>query len=286
MIAFEQLLLEHRPRLVIVAGDVNSTLACALAAAKCGIPVAHVEAGLRSFDRTMPEELNRVLVDSISDICFTTCTDANDNLASEGIARSRVFYVGNTMIDSLLRVRPCARRPLMLPGHEYILVTAHRPSNVDTRESAATLLEMLRLLSYQRTVLFPIHPRTLEMVKKHALCGEFYNIKEVVITPPFTYSEFIYTTDHAALAVTDSGGVQEETSALGVPCITIRNNTERPITVRAGTNHIVGLNPQAVAEVAATLLAKGRPNKKPIHFWDGHAAARITDVLWEGGYCT
>jgi UDP-N-acetylglucosamine 2-epimerase (non-hydrolysing) len=276
MVAFERVCVEQNPSLVMVAGDVNSTLACALVASKIPIRIAHVEAGLRSFDRSMPEEINRVLVDHISSLLFTTEPSGSDNLLREGIEPSLIHYVGNTMIDSLHAhlERAVARKPWLEQGMdagEYAVVTLHRPSNVDTPEALTRVAAVLAALAAEMPVLFPVHPRTLANSM-----GTFTRIPGLRLLEPLGYLDFLGLMAKARLVVTDSGGIQEETTALGVRCLTLRPNTERPITIVRGTNRLVPIETEAV------LLAAHAPVDEDAavpDLWDGKAAVRIVDVL-------
>jgi UDP-N-acetylglucosamine 2-epimerase (non-hydrolysing) len=277
---FERVLIELEPELVVVAGDVNSTLACALAASKLGIAVAHVEAGLRSFDWSMPEEVNRVLTDRLSDTLFTHSPEAADNLEAEGIGQGRVHFVGNTMIDSLRR---CEKRALALKAWEsvgvaersYVLVTLHRPSNVDDLARLAAIVEGLVGLAGHAPVVFPIHPRTRARLAED---GGLTRLEEAGVRciEPVAYLEFLSLQAGAGAIVTDSGGVQEEASALGVACYTFRPNTERPVTLTHGTNVLLGDDPAEIAEVR---VANHPPTPCAIPLWDGRAAERVADVL-------
>ena len=282
--AFERVLAAERPDVVVVVGDVNSTLACALAAAKLLVPVAHVEAGLRSGDRTMPEEINRILTDALSELCFTTCLEANGNLTREGIGAQRIHFVGNVMIDSLLRSRPRARRPavmdaLALAPHRYGVLTLHRPSNVDRRDDAVAVLGALEPVVERMPVVFPVHPRSRRMFEAHALGGRLSAMRRLHLTEPLGYLEFLYLMDHAALVLTDSGGVQEETTVLQVPCLTLRTNTERGITVEEGTNRLVGLDRLAIEGAVEEILAGKWPVGRVPALWDGGAADRVVGTV-------
>jgi UDP-N-acetylglucosamine 2-epimerase (non-hydrolysing) len=288
---FEPALDEHRPSCVLVVGDVNSTLACSLVAVKKGVLVVHVEAGLRSGDRRMPEEINRVLTDQISDRLYTTERSALDNLVREGIAAERVCFAGNVMIDSLHASRPQARAaadtlkahgqdPAMLDGAAgYGVVTLHRPSNVDNADTLRQLLETLRTVSQRLPLVFALHPRTRANVDRFNLAG-LIDPARMVLLPPQGYLEMLGLMAGAALVLTDSGGLQEETTALGVPCLTLRENTERPITVEQGTNTMVGRDRQAILSGVDDILAgRGKRGRVP-EYWDGHAAERIAADLW------
>jgi len=272
----EPVLHAERPDLVVVPGDVNSTLGAALCAAKLGIPVAHVEAGLRSFDRTMPEETNRIAADHLSELCFLHCDEAIENLRAEGIEEARMKFVGNTMIDTLvaleerIRERGAAADLGLEPGG-YLLVTLHRPALVDgpLLHEAMTRLDEV---GHQLPVVFPVHPRTRKMLDG----GEY---PDVILTDPVGYLDFLSLEAAAAAVLTDSGGIQEETTYLGIPCFTLRDNTERPVTVRAGTNTLLGLDPARIAEIPDLLRdASGRTSDVP-ELWDGRAAERAADVI-------
>ncbi len=289
MIKFEELVARARPDWVLVYGDVNSTVAAALVCAKLLIPVAHVEAGLRSGDRTMPEEINRLLTDQLADLLFTPSEDGNANLAREGIPAAKVHLVGNVMIDTLARLLPAAealwpalqaRLGLDRPGAErFGLVTLHRPSNVDQPEALATLLETLDTIGRDLPLLFPVHPRTRARIAELGL-GE--RLPHILLTEPLGYLDFLALQAHAALVLTDSGGVQEETTYLGVPCITLRANTERPITVTHGTNVLVGSDMTLLLREARRALAAPPPRREPPPLWDGRAGERIASILMQG----
>jgi UDP-N-acetylglucosamine 2-epimerase (non-hydrolysing) len=278
--AFETVLLDIRPDVVLVAGDVNSTLACALAASKLGIAVAHLEAGLRSFDWSMPEEVNRVLTDRLADTLFTHSPEASDNLLAEGIGPGSVHYVGNTMIDSLRRCEKRARAmkawaKVDVPERSYVLVTLHRPSNVDDPARLSAIVEGLVSLSAHAPVVFPIHPRTRARLAEDGALGRLEGAG-VACIEPLAYLEFLSMQAGAGAIVTDSGGVQEEASALGVSCYTFRPNTERPITLTHGTNVLLG---EDAAEIAEVRPATHPPTPCAIPLWDGHAGERVADAL-------
>jgi len=277
MTEIEPVLLREKPDVAVVAGDVNSTLAVALVAAKLGIPVAHVEAGLRSRDWSMPEEVNRVLTDRLSDLLFTPSRDGDENLLREGIDPSRVHFVGNVMIDTLRAALPRAKESrihsrLELSG-AYALATLHRPANVDDPRALSRLLSALAEVAAQVPVVFPIHPRT----RSRLPAG--FEAKGLKLVEPLGYLDFLALIAGARLVMTDSGGIQEETTALGVPCLTLRENTERPVTVEAGTNQLVGTDPAKAVAAAHEVLA-GRVKRGSIpELWDGRAAERVAEIL-------
>jgi UDP-N-acetylglucosamine 2-epimerase (non-hydrolysing) len=277
---FEPVLLEQKPDAVLVVGDVNSTLACALTAVKLDVPVAHVEAGLRSGDRTMPEEINRLLTDQISAWLFVSERSGLDNLRREGIPDERVFFVGNVMIDTLLACREqSALSPILaqlgLAERSYGVLTLHRPANVDDPGVFRRLLVAIARLQRELPIVFPVHPRTRKALSE-GVCREMPNL---ILTEPLGYLDFMKLMGSARLVLTDSGGIQEETTVLGVPCLTLRNNTERPVTVEQGTNVLVGLEPEHI--IAAGLRAlEGAPGAARVpELWDGLAARRIVDIL-------
>ena len=282
---FEPILDEKPPSAILVVGDVNSTLACALVATKKGIPVIHVEAGLRSFDRSMPEEINRILTDQISDLLFTTERSGQENLLREGIAASRIQFVGNVMIDTLRHnlERAIAVNQILLNAGkvmpaishtQYAVLTLHRPSNVDDPKTLQILLETIRKISVRLPVIFPLHPRTHEKIEKFGL-GAMLDVPEILQLPPMGYLEMLGLLKGARLVLTDSGGIQEETTALGVPCITLRNNTERPVTVEEGTNTIAGQDPVKILEIFEGIMHNGGKVGKIPEYWDGQASKRI-----------
>ncbi|CAA7612167.1 non-hydrolyzing UDP-N-acetylglucosamine 2-epimerase [Magnetospirillum sp. UT-4] len=283
MTRFEPVLDEMKPDAVLVVGDVNSTIACALVAAKKGVRVIHVEAGLRSYDRAMPEEVNRVLTDQISDFLFTTEREAEANLVREGIDPARVFFVGNVMIDSLLfsldKAVPAAATLGGLAGG-YTLVTLHRPSNVDVPGVLGPLVECLIEMAAAAPVIFPCHPRTRARLEAAGLLAGI-EAAGIRLLPPQGYLEMLGLMRGARVVVTDSGGLQEETTALGVPCVTVRENTERPITITHGTNTLVGTDPARVMAAFRDVLATGGKAGRIPELWDGHAAERIAAVLAE-----
>lgn len=282
MLHFEKVLEEEKPDLVIVPGDVNSTIACSLTASRLGIKVAHVEAGLRSFDRTMPEEVNRVLTDALSDYLFVTEPSGSENLLREGKEPEKIFFVGNTMIDSLVYYLPRVDRQDILrrlgcAAGEYVLVTLHRPSNVDTPEELGKLFGMLNRISRRKKIIFPVHPRTKKNLELFGLLKDIE--PSVALTEPLGYLEFICLVKNAALIVTDSGGIQEESTFLKIQCITVRNNTERPVTVEKGTNQLIGTDTARI-EQAVNGVLDGRIREGNIpDLWDGHAAERICKLV-------
>lgn len=282
---FEPVLDDLAPDLVVVVGDVNSTVACALVAVKLGVPVAHVEAGLRSFDRTMPEEINRLATDAIADLLYCSEVSGERNLLAEGAHPDRVRLVGNVMIDTLLRHRDRARasgaRERLAPAAEYGVVTLHRPANVDSAASAGPLVDALIQISERLPLLFPLHPRTAASFDRHGLSSRLAAATGVTLLEPLGYLDFLDLQAGARLAVTDSGGVQEETTALGVACVTVRPNTERPATVDEGTNRVVGTDGAAVMEAAMSALDTPTSGRVP-ELWDGGAAARIAADVCDG----
>jgi len=284
MTEFEPVVLEERPDWVLVVGDVNSTIACALVCAKLGIKVAHVEAGLRSRDRAMPEEINRILTDAISDILFTTSQDADENLRSEGIPHEKIRFVGNVMIDSLLdhlklAERSTVRTDLGIDGKDYAVVTLHRPSNVDERETFSGILDALLAVAEKLPMIFPVHPRTKTKIEEYGFAEQIEN-SNIRLIDPLGYLDFMRLYSGAKLVLTDSGGLQEETTVLGIPCLTLRYNTERPITIEMGTNILVGTDPEKIKRAAENALSNPHASDKKIPpLWDGRAAARICDEL-------
>lgn len=284
MIEFERLLQKEEPDWVVVVGDVNSTMACTIAAKKLGIKVAHVEAGLRSGDRTMPEEINRIVTDVLSDALFTTDPLADDNLKAEGIAAERIHFAGNVMIDSLLKHRDRAEalrywERLELADRSYGVLTLHRPSNVDNRQVFENILSALEVIQRDVPIAFPVHPRTQKMAEMFGVWNRLKEWPGLRVLRPLSYIEMLSLMSHAAVILTDSGGLQEEAVVLGVSCITLRDNTERPITIAVGANQLVGNNPETILAAVKTVLDRGpRAIQKPDK-WDGAAAQRIVDTL-------
>lgn len=282
MTGLEEHLTQHRPRLVVVYGDVNSTLAGALVAAKLQVPVAHVEAGLRSGDMSMPEEVNRKLTDQLSTLLFATSADAVENLLAEGVAGDRVHLVGNSMIDTLNRVMPKINTPAIMKslgvGTPYLVATLHRPSNVDDDVSAAAAVSLLREATNLAPVVLPLHPRGRSNLDKAGLS----TIERLVVTEPMRYLDFISLVAGAQAVITDSGGIQEETTVLGVPCLTLRRNTERPVTITHGTNRLV--DQASFSKNLSEALGESARSKRVPDLWDGHAGERIAGVItnWMG----
>ena len=286
MTAFEPVVLEEKPDWVLVVGDVNSTIACALVCSKLGVRVAHVEAGLRSRDRTMPEEINRLLTDAISDLLLTTSQDADENLKVEGVAVEKIKFVGNVMIDSLFYSLKLAegshiREDFNLTGKEYAVLTLHRPSNVDDREKLGEMLDALCSIAERIPIIFPVHPRTKANIERFGFAEKIEN-SNIRLIAPLGYLDFMRMYSGARIVLTDSGGLQEETTALGIPCLTLRENTERPVTISHGTNILVGTNPEKIKQSAFEILSQPASTGKKIPpLWDGKAAERICDALLE-----
>ncbi len=284
MIEFEKVLFKENPDLVMVAGDVNSTIACALDSVKLHIPVAHLEAGLRSYDRQMPEEINRVLTDSISDILFTPSYNASENLKKEGVSDKKIFFVGNAMIDSLKKYESIAEKSdvlerFNLSKKNYALITLHRPSNVDNKESFEKIIKAFEVIEKRIKLIFPIHPRSRKQIERFSLMAHFNDMKNFQLIDPIGYLDFLKLEKYAKFVLTDSGGIQEETTVFGVSCLTIRKNTERPITIRQGTNQLVGTDTQKIIKTANSII-DGYCKKGNIpNFWDGKTANRVVEVL-------
>ena len=282
---FEPVVLQEKPDWVLVVGDVNSTLACALVCVKLGIKVAHVEAGLRSRDRTMPEEINRLLTDQIADLLLTPSPDADENLRAEGIPPERIRFVGNVMIDSLLQNLERARASrirtdLGVDGSAYGVLTLHRPSNVDRPETFGRILSALETITQTLPVIFPVHPRTRKTIAELGLNERVAAMKNLRLIDPLGYLDFLSLYSSARLVLTDSGGIQEETTVLGIPCLTLRENTERPITVELGTNVVVGTDTaRIIAAATAAMNGSAKPTARQPPLWDGHASERILDAL-------
>ena len=280
MMAFEEICLADRPDLVVVVGDVNSTMAASLVAAKLLIPIAHVEAGLRSFDRTMPEEINRIVTDRLADLLLTPSRDGNENLKAEGTPEEKIHLVGNVMIDTLKRHLPLAklervRDRIPVGNGPYAVLTLHRPSNVDEPRTLGNILRAVRDVAARMPVVFPVHPRTRNRLREFDLESQ---LDGTILTEPLGYIDFLALTSHARLILTDSGGLQEESTALGIPCLTLRENTERPITVSEGTNRVVGTRTADILEGVDRALGPATVARIP-DLWDGRASERIADVI-------
>jgi UDP-N-acetylglucosamine 2-epimerase (non-hydrolysing) len=284
MIEFEKVLLNFNPDIVLVAGDVNSTIAAALTAKKMGIPVGHIEGGLRSFDRDMPEEINRIATDAICDYCFVTEESAINNLHNEGFADEKLFFVGNTMIDSLVHALPKIEQngayiKYGLDRKGYVLVTMHRPSNVDDKDKLTEIIEIFEYLSQSRKIVFPVHPRTLKSLQTFGIFDRFSSIPGLLPTEPISYIDFISLMSTCDFIITDSGGIQEESTWLGIPCITARTTTERPVTIDIGTNYLVNPDKLSIINQIDRLINEPRkPGQKPT-LWDGKAGERIADII-------
>jgi len=284
MTAFEKTLIREKPDMVIVVGDVNSTLACALTAVKMDIQVAHVEAGLRSFDDRMPEEINRKLTDSISNYLFVTEESGLKNLKNENIDKAKIYFVGNVMIDTLLSNmgkidRSGILKDLRLKSKDYCVMTIHRPANVDTKRSLRDIYGILEMITRKVKIVYPVHPRAKKMMRVHGLTGKFRKLDGLCMVDPLGYADFIKLVKGSAFVITDSGGIQEEATVLKVPCLTIRDNTERPVTIKAGANHLVGRDMKKIARgVDSILNGKIKKIRRPAK-WDGRAAKRIVKIL-------
>ncbi len=286
MIEFEKVCLELKPDLVLVVGDVNSTAACSMVASKLWIPIAHVEAGLRSFDRRMPEEINRLITDTLSHYLFTTEQSGMDNLLREGIDPSRIHFVGNIMIDSLIHFLEKARKSsvldeLKLTAGEFALVTLHRPSNVDNPENLWKILTAFEHIQKKIPIVFPVHPRTEKNIKNFGLEERVKSLKNLKLIPPVGYLDFLQLEQSCKFVLTDSGGIQEETTYLGIPCLTLRENTERPVTQKLGTNEIVGNDTEKIINNSEKILAGEWKNGQIPPLWDGKTAERIVKILSE-----
>jgi len=285
---FEPVVLERRPDAILVVGDVNSTVACALVATKLEVAVFHVEAGLRSFDRRMPEEINRVLTDAISDLLFVSEPSGLENLAKEGIDSSRVHFVGNTMIDTLLANRRRAEASAILETLEvtperYVVLTLHRPANVDDPRVLTAITDVIEDIQRDLPVVFPVHPRTRKNIHAAGLGPRYASMRGLKLVEPLGYLEFLKLMANAAVVLTDSGGIQEETTILGVPCLTLRENTERPVTITQGTNRLVGMDPERIRSAYRAVRSSDRPPTAVPEKWDGHAAERIAKIVDDWG---
>jgi UDP-N-acetylglucosamine 2-epimerase (non-hydrolysing) len=286
MMAFEKVLIDHHPDWVVVVGDVNSTMAATLVAAKMSIRVAHVEAGLRSRDRSMPEEINRVVTDALADLLLTPSRDADENLLREGVAPEKIRFVGNVMIDTLYRNLESARRSNALERYrvkprEFSVITMHRPSNVDDKATLEGILDALDVIQQRLPMIFPVHPRTRLRIEEFGLTGRIASMRNLILTEPLGYLDFLQLYSNSRLVLTDSGGIQEETTALGIPCLTLRQNTERPITVTEGTNRVVGNDPEVIKREAMAALDFEVGSHRVPELWDGRTARRIVDAIEE-----
>ena len=284
MVEFEKVCNEHKPSMVVVVGDVNSTVACSMVCAKEWIPCAHVEAGLRSFDREMPEEINRLITDAIADLLLTPSPDGDDNLRKEGVAEERIKRVGNIMIDSLFNNLERSKSStihadLGIEKGTYGVLTLHRPSNVDEKDAFIQILAALEQIGERIPLVFPLHPRTRIRAEEFGLTERLESIPNIVLTGPAGYLDFVALMAESKLVLTDSGGLQEETTALGIPCLTLRENTERPITVTEGTNTIVGNATDVILDAANDILDNGGKAGRIPDLWDGHTAERIADII-------
>ncbi len=281
---YEEVLFREIPDLVIVAGDVNSTVACAIDAVKVHIPVAHLEAGLRSFDRSMPEEINRILTDSISDYLLTPSLDGNEHLKNEGIDEEKIYFVGNIMIDSLMNYREKAKKSLIMDEigvskNDFVLITLHRPSNVDSKEGFRIILEAFKEIGKSIKLVFPIHPRSKKNIEKLGLNDLLKSIPNLKLIDPVGYYDFMNLQMNAKFILTDSGGIQEESTFFGIPCLTLRPNTERPITITEGTNQLVNLETEDIVGKAKNILNGEHKEGKIPKFWDGKTASRIVEIF-------
>ncbi len=284
MIRFEKVLMDEKPDLIIVVGDVNSTLACSVAASKLHIPVAHVEAGLRSHDRTMPEEINRLVTDTLSDYLFTTEPSGKENLIKEGKSEKQIFFTGNVMIDSLVYTMPQIVRSPVLKNYsvklgQYVLVTLHRPSNVDQPESFDRILSIFESITQTIPILFPIHPRTRKNLETFGFQSRIEKMKDLILTDPIGYIDFLNLMKNSKCVLSDSGGLQEESTYLQIPCLTMRENTERPVTITVGTNTLVGSDPKFILDHFEKIMNGTYKQGAVPELWDGHAAERIAGIV-------
>jgi len=286
MIELEKIMFETSPDLILVVGDVNSTMAAALVASKLSIPIAHVEAGLRSFDRSMPEEINRVVTDALADFLFVTEESGRRNLLNEGVREEKIYLVGNVMIDSLLQFQQKATNSkvhseLHLDNQPFALLTLHRPSNVDNRANFTNILNALERIEKEISIIFPIHPRSRKMIEQFNFSAKIEQMTNLKLIDPIGYLDFLHLMQNAKFVLSDSGGIQEETTVLGIPCLTLRENTERPVTVELGTNRIVGMDTDKIVTESLKVLS-GQSKKGEIPpLWDGNAAQRIVNIISE-----
>ena len=282
MVKFEKELKKYRPDVVLVPGDVNSSTACALVASRNDIPIGHIESGLRSFDRKMPEEINRLLIDELSDYFFVTEQSGIDHLIRENKNKDNIHFVGNTMIDSLVNFNESIQKSRIIEDincpTNYGLMTFHRPSNVDQKETLIELIDTIKLCCQQLTMVLPLHPRTKKSIQKHGFWKEFSSIKGLILTDSLGYLDFMKLVTNAGIVITDSGGIQEETTYLQIPCITVRENTERPITITSGSNELISLNASKIYDRVKSKLNESNKGQIP-KLWDGHSTERILEVL-------
>ncbi len=286
MVKFEKVCLDEKPDMVIVVGDVNSTLACTIVAKKLWIPTAHIEAGLRSGDMQMPEEINRIVTDSISDLFFTTDPEGNANLAAAGVPDHKIHFAGNVMIDTLLKnIEPATSNPILesigVASKKYCLLTMHRPSNVDNEETLTGMLEAFDYIQKKIKIVFPAHPRTIKMIKTFGLYEKVQQMENLHCCEPLNYHQLLKLNTNSLFVITDSGGLQEETTVLGIPCITIRENTERPVTVTCGTNEVVGTNPESIKQAVDRVLSGSWKKGSIPEGWDGKTSERIVGAVEE-----
>ncbi|MBI4744690.1 MAG: UDP-N-acetylglucosamine 2-epimerase (non-hydrolyzing) [Actinobacteria bacterium] len=284
MLKFEEVVKKEKPHLIVVVGDVNSTLACSVVAAKLNTPIAHIEAGLRSFDRTMPEEINRIVTDSLSDFLFTTSEDANINLENEGVPKEKIYFVGNVMIDTLLSHSRKAQESnilneLNLKKNNYAVLTLHRPGNVDDYETFKRIIKALSRIQERIKIVFPAHPRTIARIEEFSLKNLISAMPNLIIIDSLGYLDFLCLMSNSKIILTDSGGIQEETTVLGIPCLTLRENTERPVTVSEGTNTIVGTDEEKITSESFKVIDGQSKMAKIPALWDGKAAERIINIL-------
>lgn len=284
MIEFERVIEELRPDWIVVVGDVNSTMAATLVAAKMLVRVAHVEAGLRSRDRQMPEEVNRIVTDALADLLLTPSRDGDENLLAEGVSAEKIVFVGNVMIDTLFRNLERARTStvlerLQIESGRFAAMTLHRPSNVDDRSTLKGIIDALRVIHERLPIIFPMHPRTRSRIAEFELDKELAKLSNLIVTEPMSYLDFLQLYSNSRIVLTDSGGIQEETTALGIPCLTLRHNTERPITVTEGTNRIVGNDTEVIIREAMAAIEQPTKSGRTPELWDGHAAERIVDAI-------
>lgn len=284
MMKFDDICISEKPDAILVVGDVNSTMACTLVASKLEIKIIHLEAGLRSYDRSMPEEINRIITDSLADYLLTPSLDANENLLKEGIPKNKIFFVGNIMIDTLLKYLPITDKSQILQKHnlfpkEYVLITLHRPSNVDNKNNFIKILEALNILQKQIKIIFPVHPRTYKNITNFQLDNVVKKMPNLLLTEPLGYLDFQKLMSNSKLVITDSGGIQEETTVLKIPNITVRENTERPITITKGTNELIGLDTEKLVEFSNKAINGNWKKGKIPKFWDGKTSQRIINII-------